>query len=276
MSVQYGIVDEGYFDAMGIPVTSGRGFRPSDDSAAQRVMVVNREFARKYLSGRDPVGTTVRVSGRDYQVIGMVPTGKYFRLGEPPTPFMYFAQRQRFDAGLFIAIRTTGNPGALIPVLRREVAALDPTLPLANVKTMDEFLGFALLPARLSGVVLGVFGLLGLALAAVGMYGVMAYSVSQRTREIGIRMAIGAAAGDVVRLVMWQGMRLVAIGGAIGMVLAIAASRALGSVLYGGGENDVLTFAAVPAILAAAAMLATWAPARRAAATDPLTALRQE
>ncbi len=276
MSVQYGIVDEGYFDAMGIPVTSGRGFRPSDDSAAQRVMVVNREFARKYLSGRDPVGTTVRVSGRDYQVIGMVPTGKYFRLGEPPTPFMYFAQRQRFDAGLFIAIRTTGNAGALIPVLRREVAALDPTLPLANVKTMDEFLGFALLPARLSGVVLGVFGALGLALAAVGMYGVMAYSVSQRTREIGIRMAIGAAAGDVVRLVMGQGLRLVAIGGIIGLVLAFGASRALGSVLYGDGENDVLTFVAVPLILASAAMLATWAPARRAAATDPLTALRQE
>lgn len=276
MSVQYGIVDGGYFTAMGIPITTGREFLASDDSASQRVMLVNQEFVRKYLGGRSPLGTTIHVSRRDYTIVGVVPTGKYFRLGEPPTPFMYFAQAQRWDAGLTVVIRAAARPETLIPALRAEVAALDPTLPLANVKSMDEFLGFALLPARLSGIVLGVFGVLGLVLAAIGIYGVMAYSVSQRTREIGIRMAIGAGAGDVVALVMRQGLRLVVIGAAIGMAAAFAASRALGSVLYGGGQNDVLTFVAVPLVLVATAMLATWAPARRAAGTDPLAALRQE
>lgn len=278
MSVQYGIVDPGYFAAMGIAVTSGRGFRVSDDTASQRVLMVNQQFVKKYLGGRDPLGTSIHFSrGRgDYTIVGVVPTGKYFGLGEPPTPFMYFAQAQRFDAGLTMVIRTTVPPETLIPALRDEVAALDPTLPLANVKTMDEFLGLALLPARLTGVVLGVFGLLGLVLAAIGIYGVMAYSVAQRTREIGIRVAIGAATGDVVGLFMRQGFRLVAIGAVIGMVLAFAASRALGSVLYGGGQNDIVTFVAVPLVLIATAMMATWGPARRAAATDPLTALRQE
>ncbi|HVZ50298.1 MAG TPA: ABC transporter permease [Gemmatimonadaceae bacterium] len=276
MGVQYGIVDPGYFPAMGIPVTAGRAFQVSDDSASQRVMVVNQEFVRKYLGGHDALSTTIRVGGKEYAIVGVVPTGKYFRLGEPPTPFMYFAQAQRFDAGLSVVIRTTVPPETLMPALRQDVAALDPTLPLANVKTMDQFLGFALLPARLSGVVLGVFGMLGLVLAAIGVYGVMAYSVAQRTREIGIRMAIGAAASDVVGLVMKQGLRLVTIGAAIGLVAAFGASRALASVLYGGGQNDVATFVTVPLVLLATAMLATWAPARRAAATDPLAALRQE
>lgn len=276
MNVEYGIVDPGYFAAMGIPVTSGRAFLVGDDTAAQRVMVVNREFARKYLGGREAVGTTIHVSSRDYTIVGVVPTGKYFRLGEPPKPFMYFAQAQRYDAGLSIVIRTTVAPETLIPALRGEVAALDPTLPLANVKTMDQFLGFALLPARLSGVALGVFGILGLVLAAIGMYGVMAYSVAQRVREIGIRMAVGATGADIVGLVMTQGFRLVAIGGVLGIVAAFGASRALGSVLYGGGQNDVVTFVAVPLVLVATAMLATWIPARRAAETDPLTALRLE
>ncbi len=141
---------------------------------------------------------------------------------------------------------------------------------------MEKQLGIALLPARLIGAVLGIFGLLGLVLAAIGTYGVMAYSVAQRTREIGIRMAIGAAPGDVVRLVMRQGMSLVGIGIVIGLAGAFGASRVIRGVLYGGGENDLLTFAAVPVVLAAVAMLAIWIPARRAAAMDPLVALRQE
>ena len=141
---------------------------------------------------------------------------------------------------------------------------------------MDHHLGIALLPARLTGAVLGIFGIIGLLLAAIGMYGVMAYSVSQRTREIGIRMAIGAAATDVIQLVMRQGFVLVSVGAAIGLAGAFAASRALNGVLYGGGENDLVTFAVVPVVLVSVAMIATWIPARRAAGTDPLTALRQE
>ncbi|MFI5246484.1 MAG: FtsX-like permease family protein, partial [Gemmatimonadales bacterium] len=170
----------------------------------------------------------------------------------------------------------SGDPSVFIPVLRAEIAALDPTLPLSNVRSMENHLGIALLPARLSGAVLGIFGILGLVLAAVGIYGVMAYSVAQRTREIGIRMAIGAAAGDVMRLVMRQGMALVLAGTAIGLAGAVAASRLIRGILYGSGANDPLTFVAVPFVLMGVAMLATWIPARRAAAMDPLLALRHE
>jgi len=276
MGVQYNVVGPGYFDAMGIPVVSGRAILARDDSASQPVLVVNQQFVAKYFGGGDPLGKTVNVHRKDHTIIGVVPTGKYMRLGEPPTAFMYFAQAQDWNSGMVIHIRTTGAPEALIPTLRAEVAAIDASLPLANVKSMNQTLGIALLPARLSGVVLGIFGVLGLVMAAIGMYGVMAYSVSQRTREIGIRMAIGAATGDVVKLVMRQGLVLVSVGAAIGLAGAFAASRLIAGVLYGSGANDLFTFAVVPVVLVGIAMLATWVPARRAAATDPLAALRQE
>ena len=276
VNAQFTSVSEGYFDTMGIRVLRGRPILATDDSTSQRVLVVNQFFADKYLKGREAVGATVKVGTRDYTIVGVVPTGKYQRLGEDPTAFMYFSNHQRFNSGLTVVIATKGDPNALIPALRAIVTSLDPALPLANVQSLERHLGIALLPARLTGAVLGVFGALGLLLAAIGMYGVMAYSVSQRTREIGIRMAIGAATTDVVRLVMRQGMTLVAIGGVIGMAGAFAASRALGGVLYGGGENDLATFVAVPVTLALVALVATWIPARRAAGTDPLLALRQE
>jgi putative ABC transport system permease protein len=181
-----------------------------------------------------------------------------------------------------IHIRTRGTrdsgsaPAALAPVLRAEVAALDPDLPLADIRTMRNHLGIALLPARLAGATLGVFGLLGLLLAAVGIYGVMSYSVAQRTREIGIRMAVGAARAQVVRLVMRQGLRLVAVGAAVGLVGAVVAARLVRGLLYGGSALDPVTFAAVPIVLVGVALLAIWVPARRAAGVDPMVALRGE
>jgi len=274
-SVLYNTVSPGYFEAMGIPV-NGRGFLAQDDSAGRRVMVVNQQFVKHYFAGNDPTGQVVKTRGGDHTIVGVVPTGKYFNLGEAPAAFMYFAQAQHWDAGMVIHVRTTGDPTALIATLRAEVAALDATMPLSNVRSMTSLLGTALLPARLTGAVLGIFGVLGLVLAAIGTYGVMAYSVAQRTKEIGIRMAIGASTGDVVRLLMRQGMSLVGIGIAIGLAGAFGASRLIRGVLYGGGENDPLTFAAVPILLAGVAMAAIWIPARRAAAMDPLVALRHE
>jgi putative ABC transport system permease protein len=174
-----------------------------------------------------------------------------------------------------LLVRTAGDPEAILPALRREAKALDPDLPVTAVP-MEEFLGTALLPQRVAATLLGIFGLLGLALAAVGLYGVMAYTVSQRTREIGIRMALGARADDVRRMVVRQGMTLTLVGLGVGLVLALAATRLVSSLLFGISATDPLTFAAVVLILAAVASVASYVPARRATRVDPLAALRYE
>ena len=277
LSVDYNIVTPGYFEAMKIPVRRGRGFTAQDDSSAKPfALVVNEQFAKRFWKDADPLGRTVTVNGREHTVVGVVPTGKYRSLGEGPRSYMYQVLPQAFQAQMAIHIRTQGDPALLAPALRREVAALDPDLPLVDVKTMTNHLGITLLPARLAGSVLGAFGVLGLILAAVGVYGVMSYSVAQRTREIGIRMAVGAAQGQVVRLVMRQGMRLVVIGAAVGLAGALGAAKLVSGLLYGSGAYDAVTFAAVPAVLLGVALLAIWIPARRAAAVDPMVALRSE
>jgi putative ABC transport system permease protein len=177
---------------------------------------------------------------------------------------------------MILQVRTKGDPASLVPILRSEVAALDPNLPVANVQTLNNHLGLALMPARLAGGSLAVFGLLGLVLASVGIYGVMSYSVAQRTREIGIRMAIGAARGEVMRLVMRQGLTMVAVGGGVGLALAFGAAQLIRGMLYGGNALDPLTFVVVPLVLTGVAALAIWVPARRAAAVDPVLAIRTE
>jgi len=276
MSLQVTQVTPGYFEAMGIPLVEGRAFTDQDDSASTRVMIVNQVMAKKYWRGASPIGKTVRYGGRDHVVVGVVPTGKYQRLGEPPTPFYYVAQAQHWSEAMSVVIRTTGDPDEVAPVLRKAVAAFDETLPVSDIRTMTNHLGIALMPARLAGAALGVFGVLGLVLASVGMYGVMSYTVSQRRREIGIRMAIGAAGRDVVGLIMRQGLSLVIIGAAIGIGGALFASRLLRGVLYSPSVVDPATFAGVPLLLTGVAALASWLPARRASGVDPLEALRRE
>ncbi|MFP5353641.1 MAG: ABC transporter permease [Gemmatimonadota bacterium] len=277
MSIFYAVVSPGYFEALRIPLTSGRGFELRDDSAATPAIVVNEQFVKRFWPDGNAIGRIVRAGGRDNIVIGVVPTGKYRRLGEPPTAFMYFPQAQEWRGQMTLLVRTSGDPVASVPALRAEVAALDSDLPVSSIQPMSTFLGLALLPARLAGTTLGVFGVLGLLLAAVGMYGVMSYAVAQRTREIGIRMAIGAARGEVVSMVMRQGLAMVAIGGAIGLGLALGTSRLIRGVLYGAGAAfDPLTYVAVPLVLAGVAALATWIPARRAASIDPVVAIRAE
>jgi predicted permease len=276
MSIENNAVEPGYFETMGIHITKGRGYEARDNETAQKTLVINQHFADHFWPGQDPLGRIVHTGGADHTVIGVVPTGKYERLGEDPMSYMYFAQAQHFDAGRWIQIRTAGDPSAFIPTLRAEIAAIDADMPLADVRTMDAHLGIALLPARLTGAVLGIFGLLGLGLAAIGIYGVMAYAVAQRTREIGIRMAIGAGRGDVIRLLMRQGLGLVVSGMVIGLILAIGAAKLASSQLYGSGGFDILTFAAVPAVLIGVAALAIWIPSRRASGLDPVVALRRE
>ena len=276
MSLQTTVVTPGYFEAMGIRFKEGRDFTERDDSAAARVMIVNEQMAKTYWKGASPIGRTVKYGGVDHTVIGVVPTGKYQRLGEPPTPFYYRVQEQYWSPGMSVVIRTKGDPQAVAPTLRAAVSSFDETLPVSDIRTMTRHLGIALMPARLAGAALGVFGLLGLLLASVGMYGVMSYTVSQRRREIGIRMAIGAATTDVVRLIMRQGLTLVVVGAAIGVAGALGASRLLRGILYSPSVVDPVTFAGVPLLLTAVAALASWLPARRASGVDPLEALRRE
>lgn len=276
MEVDYTAASPGYFEAMGIPIIAGRAFTARDDSAAARVLVVNRQFAERFWQGASPLGRTVRLGERDYTIVGMVPNGKYRTLGESPLPYMYMPHAQAWQDAMTIYIRTTGDPLDVAPALRSEVAALDANLPVSDLRTMNNALGTALLPARLTGTVIGVFGLLGLCLAAVGLYGVISYSVAQRTREIGIRVAVGAAHRQVLGLVMRQGMLLVAIGTAFGTAGSIAAWSLARGLLYGDATLDPATMFIVIAVLTAVAALAIWVPARRAARVDPVIALKSE
>lgn len=277
MSIDYAMISPGYVESLQIPITAGRAIEARDDRTSTRSVVVNEQFVARFWPEGNAIGRIVRAGGQDWTVVGVVPTGKYRRLGEPPTPFLFFPQAQDWRGQMVVLVRTQGDPLALIPALRAEVAALDADLPVSDVQAMSQHLGLALLPARLAGTTLGVFGLLGLLLAAVGMYGVMSYAVTQRTREIGIRMALGAARGAVVSMVMRQGLAMVGLGAAIGLVLALAAARVIRGVLYGAGAAfDPVTYVVVPLVLSVVAALATWVPARRAAGVDPMLAIRAE
>jgi len=275
MSINVGIVAPGYFEAIGTPILKGRAFTDQDDSSATRAIIVNQRFVDRFWPHQDPIGRTVKAGDKEHTVIGVTPTGKYNRLGEDPTAFMYLAHAQHWSSGMNVLIRTEGNPAGVAPALRQEVAAFDPNLPIANLRTMDNHLSLAFLPARLAATVLGVFGVLGLILASIGVYGVMSHSVAQRHREIGIRVAIGAAAGAVIRLLVREGLSLVTIGIVIGLGGAVIAARLMRNVLYGSGFDPV-TFVAVPLVLGLVALLAIFIPARRAAAVNPVVVLRQE
>lgn len=276
MNVQADFVDPEYFALMGIPVLEGRAFRGADGSPDGSALIVNRRFADRFWPGEDPIGKAVVANGRAWQVVGLVPTGKYRSLGEEPTAFMYFPWPTLHSPSMTIHIRTTADPGSMVPLLRREVAAIDPDLPLYDVRTMKEHLGFALLPARLAGIVLGGFGAFCLLLLAVGLHGVVAYTVSQRRREVGIRVAIGAEPRSVTTEIMREEIRVVLAGVVMGIGGALAASRLLEGVLYSGKAVDPMVLLGAALFLMVVAAIACYSPARRAAQVDPVQALRSE
>jgi len=275
MSIGYNRVGPDYFEAMGIDLR-GRGFTEADDSTAQPVLVVNQTMAERFWPGEDALGRTVETRGEDRLIVGIAENGKYFRLGEEPTAQMYLPMAQDFPMWASIQIRTTDDPTTVVPRLRQAVRELDPTLPLADVRTMESHLGIAMLPSRVAGSALGIFGILGLILAAVGIYGVIAYGVSRETREIGIRVALGAGRSRVLAMVLKRGGILVVIGVAIGLVAAFGVAGLVRDLLYTGRAVDPVVFVSVPLVLTAVALLATWIPARRAAGADPMNALRGE
>jgi predicted permease len=276
------VVGPGYFGVMDIAMARGRDFTPRDDRSAPRVAIVSEAFARAFWPGADPIGRTVRFPGRPGQapdapmtVVGVAADTRVRTLGESPRPYLYLPWTQRGGETGFI-IRTAGDPAAILGTVRREALALDPQLPILELKTMREHLSLMLTPPRFAAALLGVSGTLAILLASLGLYAVVAFTVARRTREIGIRVALGATRARVVRLVIGEGMSLVGVGVAVGLLLAIVLTRPLGSYLYGLDSFDPLTFGAVAAILAATALVANYLPARRAMRVDPLRAIRYE
>ncbi len=279
-SVDLYMATAGYFDTMGIPLIAGRDFA-NEGVAEPRVAVVNEAFVAQLFKKENPVGQRVNGAGVAYQIIGVVKNTKSRTLGEETRPVLYRSLAQSVGSdpsflGYTVVARTAGDTAGLASAVRGEIRALDPTLAIFNVATMEEHLRGALFLPRLAGTLFGVFGIVGLLLAAVGLYGVMSYSVSRRTREIGIRMALGAQTGGVQGQIVWQGMVLTLIALVIGLGVAFAVTKAFKSILYGVRPHDLLTFTVVPLFLAGVALLACWIPSRRAARVDPLTALRYE
>jgi predicted permease len=275
-SLFYQMVTEGYLETMGIDLLEGRTFTRQDDEAGAPVLVINRRMAEHFWPGESAVGKVVRTAGQDRQVIGVVETVKIQRLGEPPTDQMFLSQRERFQSGMIVVARTAGDPSTALRRIQEIVRAKDPDLPVFDVRTMDQHMGTALLPARLGGSVLGLFGVLGLLLAAVGIYGVMAYSVAQRNREMGIRVALGADRGMVLKLVLGEGLRLAIVGTVIGLLGAAGAAQLVKGLLYNVSALDPVAFAVVPLLLVGVAALAVYIPARRAAGLEPMRVLKSE
>jgi predicted permease len=279
-SVDLYMATAGYFDAMGIPLIAGRDFA-NEGATATKVAVVNEAFVAQLFKKENPIGQRVSGGGVTYQVIGIVKNTKSRTLGEQQRPVLYrsLAQSVASDPsflGYTVVVRSVGDATGLAGAVRGEIRALDPTLAVFNIETMEEHLRGALFLPRLAGTLFGIFGGVGLVLAAVGLYGVMSYSVSRRTREIGIRVALGAQSGRVQWLIVRQGMVLTLIAGVLGLGAAFAVTKLFTSILYGIRPHDILTFTVVPVFLAGVALLACWIPSRRAARVDPLTALRYE
>jgi predicted permease len=270
MSLDFNVVGPDYFQAMGIRLLQGRGFTDRDDADGRPVLVINEHMANRFWPGQSAIGKIVHTNGADHEVVGIVANGKYRSLGEPQLDYMYLPEAQNYSPAMTLHVRTAGDPAAFTPRMRAAVRELDPDIPVFDVQTMNAHLGLALLPARLAGVVLGIFGALALFLAAIGIYGVMAYSVARRAREIGIRMALGADRGQVVGMVIGQGTRLIAIGTVIGLAGGFVVGHFVQGLLYGVPAADAITFVAVPALLVGVALLATYLPARRAAGIDPM------
>lgn len=275
-SIHYTYVSDGYVETMGIELVEGRTFTRMDDAESAPVMIVNQHFAERFWPDQTAIGKTVQTAGREWEVVGVVETGKYNSLGEDPVDFMYFPYRTLFRSDMILVARTAGDPQVVLRRVRDLVRAIDPDLPLYDIRTMEDHMGIALLPARLGGSVLGLFGLLGLTLAAVGIYGVMAYSVSQRRRELGIRVALGADRTSVLRLVLGEGMRLALIGTGVGIAGAVGTSRLVQGLLYNVNALDPVAFTLVPLTLMAVAALAVYLPARKASSVDPIRALKTD
>ena len=279
MNYSFNIVAPDYFQTMGIPLVQGREFTEADTSKAPNVVIINETMARTFWPSESPIGKRISDNGQPgpYRVVvGVARESKYLTLGEAPRPYYYIPLQQDFFPSARLHVRTVGDPQSMVNTVRSIVRGVDATVPISNVQTGGEHLGLALLVPRIGAMLLGPAGLVALVLGIIGLYGVMSYSVARRTKEIGIRMALGAQEVDVLRMVMKEGMGLVGIGLLLGLTVAFVITRVLTSFLYGISATDPLTFVAVSLILIAVALVSIFIPARKALKVQPNIALRYD
>ena len=273
------VVDDAFFRTMGVPLARGRGFAATDVQGPPQALVVNEALARRYWPGEDALGQQVGFSTFTLTVVGIARDARYESLGEEPMPYAYLplsSAHPRYADYMSVLVRASGDPAPLVPLLRSSIRALDPAVPVLATDTYEQALAGQLLLQRVAAAVLGLFGALTLVLASVGIYGVMAYLVAQRTREIGIRVALGATRGGVLRLVLGRSLLLVATGLALGSALAIGAAGVIADFLFDVGATDPMALGGAVLLLGGVAMLASWVPARRATRIEPTVALRSE
>ena len=290
MNVLRNVISPGYLELMHIPIVDGRNFTDADTEATQPVMIVNEAFARRYFQARNPIGARVHGWGSWFRIVGVAKDSKYTYLNEPPTPYFYvdFRQLYREDESLAFYVRVKGDPDSVLSTLRAQARAIDANVNVFDAVPLREFIGASLYPQKVAASLMTVLGMVAVLLAALGLYGVMAYSVAQRTQEIGVRMALGARPAVVLRMVIGQGLGLAAVGLGFGVLLALGFARGAASVsftnstmgsgskLLSAGGADLWIYVAASVFLCGVATLAAYLPARRAAATDPMAALRME
>jgi putative ABC transport system permease protein len=278
-SANHRVVSPGYFQALQIPIVRGRGFTAVDTETSQMVALVDEAFAARHFPGEDPIGRGLDIgNGTDgaYEIVGIVGSIRTSTLEEAPAPTMYVPYKQDVFSAMAVVVRTAGDPSQLGGTVRSALREIDPALPAFSMSPLATVLDNSVAERRFSMLLLALFAVIALFLAAVGLYGVVAYSVSQRTREIGLRLAIGAARGDVLRMIVGGGMKLAAVGITIGLAGAVLLARLVGSLLFEVTPVDPPSYAATAALLLAVAALACLVPAMRAMRVDPIVALQQE
>jgi predicted permease len=276
LNVPVSTVSPAYFETLRIPLLSGRGFAEDDRPSSRPVAVVSQALARRLWPGGGAIGRRLRTDGVDREVVGVARDVKMRRLAEEASPHLYLPLAQRFTPRVRVLLRSDADLALAAADVRREIAALEKDLPVMEAMTLREAVAFALFPQRMAGTIASALGAVGLALAATGLYGLVAWSASRRTREMGVRLALGATGADVTRLVLGQGLRLALAGVALGALGAAALAQGLRGLLPGVSPADPVTFAAIALLMTAVALLASYVPARRAAGVDPMAALRHE
>ena len=276
MHLNYETVGPDYFRTMRIPLVQGRDFDERDNEHARGVVVINETMARRYWTGGDALGRRIKLDKSWLQIVGIAKDVKNRTLNEALQPFLYVPFLQDYRSNMILVARTVIEPKTMFHAVRAETAALDPKIPMFDAKTFEEHIGLSLFLQRMAATILSIFGLLALSLAAVGVYGVMAYAVSQRTRELGIRISIGASRSDVLKLILGQGLTLSVVGLIGGLVTALVVTRFSAHLLYGVSSADPVTFTVIALLLLGVAVVSGYFPARRATRIDPVVALRME